>query len=176
MIFRHGGWSLWELTEAGKERLMISAYLSGGLKALQPRAVPVQDMSTFELLHTLQDAGWSACTPQKKGMRRAKLAYAGAEPLHIYVSLASEAVSHGYLLALLLHHTHKQPVEPFRTEAYYKHICTGTPWVKKSKSSSTFKIQDGEAKATKPYAVKAKASRAKHTRDPTAGNTGRSGT
>ncbi len=119
----------WEFSDLGRERFVLGAYLEHQDKGLHARkGLDLKDMTTFELLWTLQDAGWSFSIPAKVS-RKVALAFVGEKPRCVYLSRSAETVLHSYLLALLTYKKHKQPVEPFRTDAYYQHIMTGKIWL-----------------------------------------------
>ena len=54
----------------------------------------------------------------------------------------ADAMSRAYLLALVTWTDHKQPVLPFRTDAYYTCIMSGKPWVRVPKGE--FKLEAGD--------------------------------
>ena len=136
----------WDFTQLGKSRLVMSQWLRVLRPAIHPRkGIALEDMARFELLAKLQAEGWSMALP-KKGTKRQQLAYDGGDRVW-YSKPTATTVSQAYLMALLSYPEHKQPVEPFRGDAYYEHIMSGKPWVQpqtKRREKTMFDVEAGE--------------------------------
>ena len=97
-----------------------------------------------------------------RGQRASHLAYDGGDKLY-YVRETTQSISPAYLRALLTWTDHKQPVLPFRTDAYYASIMSGQPWVPRRKGD--FKLEAADlntvAKAKRQRKAKANVAAAK---------------
>ena len=127
------GTSRWQFTEDGVRRLSLAQRLAQPRLVCAPRTgVPLKDQTPWELLNSLQGAGWHIAKASKKhrmlpyvqgGDKVCYLAYTDLGRANIYAQsllLADDLFEAGSLTEL--HHC--QP------KAYYLRVITGCRWAK----------------------------------------------
>lgn len=122
--------STWDFTAKGIKHLTTSVWLRIRSKAFKPRPnVALEDMTNFELMAKLQSEGWSMSIPLVRSKRSA-LSYSNGCTKEFWIREKSQALPRCYAMALLDYDRHLMPVLPFGTDAYYKCIMSGKPYVK----------------------------------------------
>ena len=134
------GVDAWCLTDKGLQCIQLATALSGGQPALRARALPLEDLTTFELLRRLQACGWEPClfTPQRRKANRPPPYEAGGRK--VFWALSTQKTwRHTYLLALLtVPGATGKAVEHFQPNQYYTDLMEGKEYQPRTKANREF--------------------------------------